>query len=115
MPVEEALAPVYTSLWQTAALLGVGLLLATVVGTLLARRMAVPIRELQAGAERLGAGDLSQRIDIRTGDEIETLARGSTSWRAAFRSPMKPWRARSRSARGISMSRSSSKRPPQRS
>ena len=36
--------------------------------------MVVPIRRLQEGAERLGGGDLSQRIDIRTGDEIETLA-----------------------------------------
>jgi len=45
-----------------------------IVGGLLARRMVVPIRRLQQGAERLGAGDLSQRLDIRTGDEIETLA-----------------------------------------
>jgi signal transduction histidine kinase len=36
--------------------------------------MVVPIRRLQRGAEQLGAGDLSQRLDIRTGDEIETLA-----------------------------------------
>jgi signal transduction histidine kinase len=73
-PVGEAMAPVYTSLMQTLALLGLGLLLATVAGTLLARRMVVPIRRLQEGAERLGGGDLSQRIAIRTGDEIETLA-----------------------------------------
>lgn len=74
LPLKEALAPVYTSLAQTAVLLGLGLLLATVASTFLARRMVVPIRRLQAGAERLGAGDLSQRIAIRTGDEIETLA-----------------------------------------
>ncbi|MDB5512788.1 MAG: multi-sensor signal transduction histidine kinase [Enterovirga sp.] len=73
-PVSEALAPVYRSLIQTAALLGLGLFLATVAGTFLSRRMVVPIRRLQEGAERLGSGDLSQRIAIRTGDEIETLA-----------------------------------------
>ncbi len=73
-PLAEALAPVYRSLWQTLALLGLGLLLALVLGGLLARRMVVPIDRLRQGAERLGAGDLSQRIDIRTGDEIETLA-----------------------------------------
>jgi signal transduction histidine kinase len=73
-PVAEALASVYRSLLQTLALLGLGLLLALIVGGLLARRMVVPIRRLQQGAERLGAGDLSQRLDIRTGDEIETLA-----------------------------------------
>ena len=73
-PLSEALAAVYTSLVQTLALLGLGLLLALIAGGLLARRMVVPIRRLQMGAERLGAGDLSQRLDIRTGDEIETLA-----------------------------------------
>ena len=73
-PLAEALATVYKSLVQTVALLGLGLLLALIVGGLLARRMVVPIRRLQQGAEKLGAGDLSQRLDIRTGDEIETLA-----------------------------------------
>ncbi|KMO36514.1 ATP-binding protein [Methylobacterium aquaticum] len=73
-PVSEALAPVYAALSQTLALLALGLLLATVAGTFLSRRMVVPIRRLQEGAERLGSGDLAQRIAIRTGDEIETLA-----------------------------------------
>jgi signal transduction histidine kinase len=73
-PVSEAMAPVYRSLMQTLALLGLGLLLASVAGTFLARRLVVPIRRLQEGAERLGSGDLTQRIAIRTGDEIETLA-----------------------------------------
>ncbi len=74
LPLAEALAPVYASLIQTLALLGLGLLLALIIGGFLARRMVVPIRRLQQGAERLGGGDLSQRIDIHTGDEIETLA-----------------------------------------
>lgn len=73
-PVSEALALVYRALTQSLMLLGFGLLLATLVGSVLARRMVVPIRRLQEGAERLGGGDLSQRIAIRTGDEIETLA-----------------------------------------
>jgi signal transduction histidine kinase len=74
MPLAEALASVYKSLLRTLALLGLGLLLALVAGGLLARRMVVPIQRLSQGAERLGAGDLSQRLDIHTGDEIETLA-----------------------------------------
>jgi two-component system NtrC family sensor kinase len=74
LPASEALAPVYRSLIQTGALLGLGLVLAGVGGTLLARRLVVPIRRLQLGAERLGEGDLAQRIEIKTGDEIETLA-----------------------------------------
>src|SRR5436853_7274102 len=55
-------------------LLCAGLLLALIAGLFLARRMEVPIRLLGAGAARLGAGDLSQRISIKTGDELETLA-----------------------------------------
>jgi two-component system, NtrC family, sensor kinase len=74
LPLREALAPVYASLWRMAALLILGLLLAAGAGSVLARRMVVPIRRLQSGAERLGSGERSQPIEIRTGDEIETLA-----------------------------------------
>jgi GAF domain-containing protein/HAMP domain-containing protein len=73
-PLAEALATAYRSLARSLALLGLGLLLAAVSGVALARRMAAPIRLLQQGAEKLRAGDLSQRLDIRTGDEIEALA-----------------------------------------
>ncbi|MGH7046922.1 MAG: sensor histidine kinase, partial [Stellaceae bacterium] len=62
------------SLYRMAVLLAMGLLLAAGLGTLLARRMVVPIRRLQDGADRLGSGERSEPIDIRTGDEIETLA-----------------------------------------
>jgi signal transduction histidine kinase len=34
----------------------------------------VPIQMLRAGAARIGAGDLTQRITIKTGDELEGLA-----------------------------------------
>jgi two-component system, NtrC family, sensor kinase len=74
LPLREALAPVYASLYRMAALLALGLLLAAGAGTVLARRMVVPIRRLQSGAERLGSGERSQPIEIHTGDEIETLA-----------------------------------------
>ena len=73
-PLREALAPVFASLQQTALLLGLGFVLALAAGSWLARRMTVPIQQLQLGAERLGSGDLTQRIDIKTGDEIEALA-----------------------------------------
>ncbi|HEY1299010.1 MAG TPA: cache domain-containing protein, partial [Stellaceae bacterium] len=74
MPLREALAAVYASLWRMAALLAVGLLLAAAAGAALAKRMVVPIRRLQAGADRLGSGERGLPIDIHTGDEIETLA-----------------------------------------
>lgn len=73
-PTAEALAPVYAALYQTLALLALGVVLALLAGVVLARRLTGPIRALQAGAERLGQGDLAQRIVVSTGDEIGTLA-----------------------------------------
>ncbi|HEX4617232.1 MAG TPA: cache domain-containing protein, partial [Stellaceae bacterium] len=74
LPLNEALAPLFGSMLRTAALLALALVLATLAALLLARRMTVPIRELQAGAARIGAGELDRHIDIQTGDELEDLA-----------------------------------------
>ncbi len=74
LPLSEALAPLYGSALRTATLLVLALLLATLAALFLARRMTVPIRQLQAGAARIGAGELDRRIDIHTGDELEGLA-----------------------------------------
>jgi signal transduction histidine kinase len=74
LPLTEAFEPLYASLWRTGAVLVAGLALAVLAGLWLARRMVVPIRVLAAGAARIGGGDLDHRIDIRTGDEVETLA-----------------------------------------
>jgi len=73
-PTVEALAPVYAAAYQTLALLALGVVLALLAGVVLARRLTDPIRALQAGAERLGQGDLAQRIAVASADEIGTLA-----------------------------------------
>jgi signal transduction histidine kinase/CheY-like chemotaxis protein len=73
MPVQEAFAPLYDRLIRSGILLLAGLVLAVFGGLLLAQRMVVPIRTLAEGAKRLGSGDLSQRITIATGDELEEL------------------------------------------
>jgi signal transduction histidine kinase/CheY-like chemotaxis protein len=73
LPNSEAYAPLYDSALRSGALVLVALALAIFAGFLLARRMVVPIRALQAGAERIGGGDLAQRISIDTGDELEAL------------------------------------------
>ena len=74
LPIAEAYAPLYVSIERIGVLLIGCLLLALFAGLFLAQRMVVPIRALRAGAERLGSGDLSQRISIKTGDELEGLA-----------------------------------------
>jgi class 3 adenylate cyclase/HAMP domain-containing protein len=70
----QALAPIRDQLVRGALLIGLGLVIAILAGTILARRMLVPIEALRVGARRLGAGDFSQRIDVRTKDELEELA-----------------------------------------
>jgi signal transduction histidine kinase len=73
-PIGEALAPLYTSALNTGLLLVIGLAVAVLAGLLLARRMTGPIRALDAGAARIGAGALDHRISVSTGDELEELA-----------------------------------------
>ena len=73
-PLEEAFAPVDGALRRTGQLLFVGLLISLLASLVVARRMVAPIHALQAGAERIGAGALDQRIEVRTGDELEALA-----------------------------------------
>src|SRR5262249_20135734 len=64
----------YDLLTRSGILLGLGLLLAAVAGGWLARRMGVPIRELQLGAARLGAGAPGHRLRLKTRDEVGALA-----------------------------------------
>jgi class 3 adenylate cyclase/methyl-accepting chemotaxis protein len=72
-PTAQALAPIRDQLVRVALLIGLGLVVAILAGTLLARRMLIPITALRAGARKLGAGDFSHRIDVRTKDELEEL------------------------------------------
>jgi signal transduction histidine kinase/DNA-binding response OmpR family regulator len=74
LPVSEAYGPLYAAVQRLALVLLAALIFAVLAGMVLARRMVGPIRALRAGAERIGGGDLSQRIVIKTGDELEGLA-----------------------------------------
>lgn len=73
-PTTQALMPIRDQLVRIALLIGMGLLVAILAGTLLARRMIIPITALRDGAHRLGEGDFSHRIDVHTSDELEELA-----------------------------------------
>jgi signal transduction histidine kinase len=74
LPVGEAYQPLMASIQRSALVLLAALCLAAVAGIFLARRMVVPIQALRTGAARIGRGDLSQRIVVKTGDELEALA-----------------------------------------
>jgi adenylate cyclase len=73
-PTAEAYGPIRAALWRTALLLIAGAAFAFALAYLLALRMAGPIRQLEEGAARIGAGRFDHQIDLRTGDELEGLA-----------------------------------------
>jgi class 3 adenylate cyclase len=73
-PLSEAFGPIYAALWRTGGLLLAGAALAGLLAFALARRMTEPIRLLEEGTERIGAGQFDHRIEIRTGDELQRLA-----------------------------------------
>jgi len=73
-PVSEVYAKLNASILRTGLLLLAGLVLSALGALALARGMVRPIRTLEEGAQRIGAGDLDQKIDVRTGDELEALA-----------------------------------------
>jgi signal transduction histidine kinase/ActR/RegA family two-component response regulator len=73
LPIDEAYVPLYNSIGRSAVMLLVALALALFAGLLFARRMVVPIRALQEGAMRIGRGNLTQLIAIKTNDELEAL------------------------------------------
>jgi signal transduction histidine kinase/HAMP domain-containing protein len=73
-PLVEAFVPVRASIARTVVLVLAGVGCSVVASILLVRRMVRPIHALQAGAARIGAGDLAHRIEVHTGDELETLA-----------------------------------------
>jgi adenylate cyclase len=73
-PVGEAFAPIRDALWRTGLLVVAGAGFAALLAFWLARRMTGPIRALEQGADRIGAGQFDHRIAIRTGDELQRLA-----------------------------------------
>ena len=58
-------------IWGTGA---VALLLILAGAALMARKVTVPLAELQAAAKDMGAGNLARRAQVRTGDEFERMA-----------------------------------------
>ncbi|MBM1174310.1 cache domain-containing protein [Microvirga arabica] len=73
-PLSEAFAPIYAALWRTGSLVLGSATFAGLLAYVLARRMTKPIRLLEEGTERIGAGQFDHRIELRTGDELQRLA-----------------------------------------
>src|SRR5262249_24803428 len=72
----------YASLVRSGLFLLGSIVLAVLASFLLVRKMVTPIRVLEMGAARIGAGELDHRIDVSTGDELESLGRQFNSMAA---------------------------------
>ncbi len=68
----------YRRMWQVTTIIwgtGLAALLMILCGAaFMARRVTGPLSEMRAAAKEMGAGDLSRRVLVRTGDELEDMA-----------------------------------------
>jgi methyl-accepting chemotaxis protein len=73
---ESKTLAVRKQLWEVVAVFGVGLLIALVMGFLLAVQITGPLRRYISATEELsrGQGDLSKRLEVETKDELGELA-----------------------------------------
>ena len=70
-PERRFLDSVNASLWIAG---GIALAAALLLGLLLSRQIAAPLRRLTTAAGKVAGGDFSQRVELRSGDELATLA-----------------------------------------
>ncbi len=73
-PTAEVFAPLYGSLLRLGLILLFGLATAVVASLLIGFRVVRPLEVLRDGVMRIGGGELHHRIEVKTGDELETLA-----------------------------------------
>jgi len=74
LPTTEAFEPLREMLVKSVLLLLMVIAVSIISAILLARQMVEPIRQLSEGASRIKAGQLDQRIEVHSGDELEILA-----------------------------------------
>lgn len=73
LPESEAFASIHASILRSLMLLVLALFVAVLAGIALSRKLVAPIKALGEGAARIGQGRLHERIEIRTGDELQEL------------------------------------------
>ena len=74
LPIDEAYEPIFYSALRTVGLVIISLGVSILAALYLVRRMVAPVKVLQEGAARIASGELTQRIEVTTGDELQELA-----------------------------------------
>jgi len=72
-PKKDAYAVVNNILYQSYIILFATLVLIIVLSLIMTRQIVKPIVSLSKGAKEISEGNLEHRIDLKTGDEFETL------------------------------------------
>ncbi|WP_206795684.1 cell wall metabolism sensor histidine kinase WalK [Amycolatopsis sp. MtRt-6] len=73
--VDHAAGQIDDVLRVMAAMSGAALVLAGLIGWLVAGRILAPVREVRLAAEQIGESDLTRRIDVRGSDDVAALGR----------------------------------------
>lgn len=73
--VDHAAGEINDVVGVMAAMSGAALVLAGLIGWLVAGRILAPVREVRLAAEQIGETDLSRRIEVRGSDDVAALGR----------------------------------------
>ena len=72
--LDKELAPYLRLEWTYLFLAVAGLIISLAIGIWIARSVSQPVLQLSEGARKIGEGDYSHRVQVRTDDEIGLLA-----------------------------------------
>ena len=75
---------IYTVLLMVLLVCAMAIVVVVVVSVAFAKRLTTPLTHLIEGVQQISGGDLSTKIDVHTGDEIETLADAFNSMTASM-------------------------------
>ena len=73
-PQTAALGQLHAVQWAFFVILGVSIVVAFCFSAFFSSRITGAVRDLSAGARSIAEGNLNHRLNIRTGDELESLA-----------------------------------------
>ncbi|MEI6597093.1 MAG: sensor histidine kinase, partial [bacterium] len=72
-PADDAQSVIYDILVQSAIIILISLILTVVLSLIMVRQIVKPIAILENGAKQIAKGKLDLQINLKTGDEFETL------------------------------------------